>query len=267
MDSERFLTPEEIEFLLHFTISAESFWNVVIATSNVRYHDEVRDLFQDDDRVRVTAYKSGCDTLVAAVRSVPDLLVIDETTIADVKCADFIKCIRDDESLRNMRILCRLREDPGNQVPDMGADDYLLPDNEMDKIYISRKMHTQLYASGSHWDGYIHDSHERLWPRTRLNIKAFITVADPVQPGSYNRGEAIIENISLGGALLSDIRLAQGPVPCGTVVMTLHIEQPVLQGLNADSTIIHRESDGKTGVKFLSLSREDRLRITDLFVS
>ena len=266
MDSERFLTHEEIDLLFNMTISAESFWNVIIASANARYHEEVRELFHDDERVRVFPCRNGCDTLIAAVRNIPDLLIIDEAGIPDVKCSNLIQCIREDERLHLMRILCRLREDPGDSIPDWGADDYLLPGSEIDKIYISRKMHTQLYASGSYREEYSLDSHERFWPRARLNIKTVITVADPDQPESLNRGEAIIENISLGGALLSDIRLEHGSVPCGSVVMTLHIEQPVLEGLNADTRIIHCESDGKTGVKFLSLSREDRLRITDLFV-
>ena len=239
---------------------------MIVASANTRYQDDVRELFLDDNRVRVFSYWNGCDTLVALVRSIPDLLIIDESTISDVVCRDLIKCIRSDERLRRIRILCRLREDPGKTMPDWGADDYLLPNGGMDKIYISRKMHSQLYASASFREGSPPDSHERFWPRARLNIKAAVAMSNPEKPGSLDHGEALIENISIGGALLSGIRLVSGTAPCGSILITLHVEQPVLEGLNAESRVIHCEPDGKTGVKFLSLSRKDRLRITDLFL-
>lgn len=266
MDSERFLSPEETDLLLNLTISAESFWDVIVASANIIYQNDVRELFRDDERVRVYEYRNGCDALVAVTRSIPDLLIIDESGISDVKCRDLISCIRTDDRLRHIRILCRLSADRGDTIPDWGADDYLPPNGGLDKIYISRKMHTQLYTSEPHVEGSNPDPHERFWPRTKLRIKAAITFADPARPGKMNHGEAVIENISLGGALLSNIRSDPGPVPCGSVVITLHFEHSVLNNLSAEASVVHREPDGRTGVKFLSLSREDRLRITDLFM-
>ena len=265
MDQDRFLSPEEIELLMRFTISAESFWDVLIFTRDKRFSTEVRNIFLDDDRVRIRTAETGCDALISCVRGIPDLLILD-TGPTDVSPPDLISSLRRDPELKSIKILCRVKEYPHTGNPEWGADDYLRDDDvDVDKIYLLRKMHTLLYSSSMHHESCRTESHERHWPRTKLNVTARITVSHPDTPERMEYGQAVVENISLGGAYLSEIRLESGMMPCGTGAITLHINQPALRNWHADSLVVHQAPEGAAGVRFVNISRYHRLKIAELF--
>lgn len=264
VDEDRFLSPDEVDLLLNFTISSESFWDVLISTRDEEFRAEVRNLFHDDPRVRIRNVDNGCDTIISCARGIPNLLVIDDG-ISDISPVDIIRCLRCDQALAPIIILSRIQGHRNDGLPDWGADDYICGDDDVDKIYLSRKMHTLLFASHGQSQSDQSESHERRWPRTKMNITAHLTVSRSDDPIRMEQGEATVENISLGGAYLSDIRLESGVFPCGTFKLTLHVDQPDLRNWYADSLVVHQEPEGAAGVRFVNISRDDRLKIAELF--
>lgn len=265
MEKKRFLSPEDMQLLLNLTISSESFWDVLVSTGDERFLEEVRGMFLDDDRVRIQTVDSGCDALISCVRKVPDLLVFD-SGLTDISPAGFFSSLRRDPVLGSIPILCRVKEYPQTGDLDWGADDYICEDMDVDKIYLSRKMHTLLYSNSLHDVSGQKDIHERQWPRTKVNITARISISQPENPEHTECGQAAVENISLGGAYLSEIKLENGVLPQGSFTITLHIDQPALRNWNADSSIVHMDSEGAAGVRFVNISKVDRLKIAELFL-
>jgi CheY-like chemotaxis protein len=265
MEQDRVLSPDEIEFLLNFTISAESLWDVLISTRDEKFFTEVRNLFLEDDRVVIRMVENGCDALISCVRNTPDLLILD-AGLSDISLPDIVGSLRRDQKLKSIPILCRVKDYPPTGVLDWGADDYIRSEEDVDKIYLARKMHSLLYSSTLYDESCQTEPHERRWPRTKLNITTQITVSQPANPERTERGEAVIENISLGGAYLSGIRMESGVLPRGAFTVTLHINQPILRNWYADSIIVHQVPEGNVGVKFVNISKDDRLKVAELFL-
>jgi CheY-like chemotaxis protein len=264
MNKSRTLTSEEIELLLDVTISAESSWDVLISSRDENLCQDIHGLLLRDERVKLRTMGSGSKTLISCGRVIPDLIIID-TQIDDISPEHFIQAIRNDEKLRNIPIICWLREEFGQTLPDWGADDYIRSGKIVETTNIFRKIHSLLVTSRGCNKQTADSVHERQWPRTKLNIGASIVVTSPDDPQWLESGEAIVQDISLGGANLSGIRLESGKIPNKSLRLTLHIDQSVLYDWRADSAVVHREPDGTIGVKFVNISRRDRLKIAELF--
>jgi hypothetical protein len=264
VDQSRTLSPEEIELLLDVTVSSESSWEVLLSSRDECLCRDIRGLFIGDERVTLRTMGSGCETLISCVRAVPDLIIVD-TQIDDVSPEHLVGAIRNDEKLMNIPVICWIREGFVQKLPDWGADDYLRSEKDVDKIYLFRKMHSLLVSSRGRKEMTADGVRERRWPRTKLNIGASLVVSSPDDPKRIESGEATIENISLGGAYLSGIHLDSGVLPCGSLRLTLRIDHSVLYDWCADSSVVHLEQDGAAGVKFVNISRRDRLKIAELF--
>jgi hypothetical protein len=163
-----------------------------------------------------------------------------------------------------MRILCRLPES-FTEIPNWGADDYLMGKEDLDKVYLARKVYSHFYSGGYRGMKDHRNVHERQWPRTRLNIRARLDlVKRGIAPSSLS-GDALVENISLNGAYITCINLPGKDTPEDGVSIVLKIDHPVLQDWSADSVIVRLEPEGGAGVHFTNLAPEDRAKLLALF--
>ncbi len=264
MESSRFLRPEEVETLLNLSLSSDSRWRILIATRDNDFCTSVADLFSDDEQVWIDRVTTGCDALISCTRHTPDLLVLD-SELTDMHSRFLIEAIRRDKELASLRILCRLNSDIFPNQTEGLANDFIQGEEDLEKVYLSRKLHTLLYATHSQPETTYRGPCERRWPRARLRMSARIGMCRPDGLGPEATGEAMLENISFGGAYLSGIKLERASVIPGASRLMLNINQPDLPDFSADSVMLRYRPNGSAGVQFLNVSKDNRLKLLELF--
>ena len=85
-------------------------------------------------------------------------------------------------------------------------------------------------------------------------------------PEYREQGSTHIDNISLGGAYLSNIQLEKGSIPFGNFRIMLQINQAPLTDFQAECKVIRLRANGtvSAGVEFTTLSEQNRAKITSL---
>lgn len=264
MESSRFLRPEEVETLLNLSLSSDTRWRILIATRDNNFCTAVAELFSDDEQVWIDRVTTGCDALISCARHAPDLLVLD-SELMDMHSRFLIEAIRRDKELASLRILCRLNSDVFPYHTEGLANDFIQGEEDLEKVYLSRKLHTLLYASHSKPEVTYRGTCERRWPRARLHISARIGMCHADGSGPGATGEAMVENISFGGAYLSGIKFDRTSVIPGASRLMLNINQPDLPDFSADSIMLRYRPNGSAGVQFLNVSKDNRLKLLELF--
>ena len=257
---------EKAELLLDLSLSAESNWEILITTGDKYFLSTIKNLLSGDEQIKIENVKFGCDALIACAKKIPDLLIIDEE-LPDIPSEMVITCLKRSDELKKIKILYCLKSSKTNAISDLGADDYI---NKVDieKSCFLKKVNSLLYTSSLH--SYHPPTehglyHERKWPRTTLSISAKVEMVMVSDPNQVDHGEAILENISRGGAFLSRIKLPKGLIPYETYYVRLKVDQPPLKDWKADSIIVRFNPRGPTGVEFLNISPKDQMQIAKLF--
>jgi hypothetical protein len=90
-----------------------------------------------------------------------------------------------------------------------------------------------------------------------LRIPLKIGVYPLRTPYRRDSGMATLENVSLGGAYLSEIRLESGVIPCEPFRMMLTSDQEPLRNWRAHCKVVRLQSDGSlvAGVQFTRLPK------------
>lgn len=264
MSTFKSLSKEDLQILLEMTAVADANWEVIIASQDTSLLSFIVQLFADDSAVKVRNIENGCDFMVACAREIPDLVILD-TTILSCSAVDMLQCFRRNQCLKDVRVLCYATPDQSEILFQSGADD-VITNESFDKVYLSRKMNSLLYRSSLHKKRRLKPEQERRWPRISLNVKTRIEVFDPSGPLRFDNGEARIENISCGGAYLSNIVLKHGSLPEESVLFRLRVNEKPLEDWKADSLVVRHEKDA-AGVKYVSIAKEEKNKIIDLFES
>jgi hypothetical protein len=263
VNNSRLFNVREIDMLLNLSLSADTNWEIIIGTLNEKMIFLIRDLFMDDPQVKIKSYTNGCDLLVGVVKELPDLVIIDEK-LPGIPFKELVGCIKRTEFLNDVKIFCNLSSTSSVIERGCEVDDFITLEN-LDKIYISRKLNSLLYKSTTHHDKRIEPKSERKWPRINLNIGARIEVLDPFDAVRYDYGNAKIENISREGAYITQIRLKNGFFPSGVFHVRLQVNQTPLKDWKADSLVIRANENDSVGLKFVNISRENKDKIMDYF--
>ncbi len=101
--------------------------------------------------------------------------------------------------------------------------------------------------------------HQRRWPRVGVRVPAKVGVYRMRAQHRRDPGEAVIENISCGGAYLTGLRLESGVIPCEPFRMYLEADQEPLKSLRTHCKVVRLQSDGSVaaGVQFTRLSKSN----------
>jgi hypothetical protein len=259
VEPQRFLDADEVDLLLDVSLSADTAWSVVAATSDNDLKEVLGRLFEGDRDIRLITADTGCDALVACARSNPDMIIIDHD-ITDIPPLVLASYLRAHGEFGTSRILAAGSSAGAVDIPGPAGDDWY-DKRENDPAVLSRKIRN-LFDIPSMKDRL--NRHDRRWPRTTLNIAAAVEVFDETGGSPVTTGKAIIKDISRDGALLSNITLKSGEHPEAGCRVRLHIDHPLLQRLTAESMVVRITSKDTAGIKFVGISKEDRHRITDL---
>jgi hypothetical protein len=264
VDNSHFLNPEEIDVLLNFSLSSDTNWEVIVGSQNDELFAVIKDIFRDDAQVKIKGYNDGCDLLVSVARELPDLVVIDEN-IGGIPYTDIIKCMRRSPGLKDIKVFCNIKtEVPNFNDETCEIEDYISIEN-IDKIYIARKLNSCLYLSSTHKNNRFKPQKERRWPRISLSIDARIEILDPMNNARYDYGDAQIVNLSREGACISKIKLKKGRIPEGDFHIRLRVNQPPLDDWKADSMVIRMDNGSSAGLKFVDISKQDKIKIMNFF--
>jgi hypothetical protein len=108
--------------------------------------------------------------------------------------------------------------------------------------------------------------HARRWPRVRVSFPARLSVYRLAAPRHRDRGEALIENISRGGAFLSRIRIEAGVIPAEPFRFLLEVDEPPLVDWRAHCQVVRLQSIASltAAVQFVKITRENVAKIAEI---
>jgi len=263
MEEKRILSDKEVDMLFDFSLSIQSKFNIFIGSCDDELVSQIQNVFSEDSQVTIKNVRFGCDTLLECERYLPDVVILDEE-LPDIPSVEVIRCLKRREELKEITVICSLNTDKTDLVADWGADDYFVKYN-LDKIYLLRKEYKEINSSNNPVS-QIHGRYcERRWPRAKLNIEAKFEIIDMIDPGQKHFGKAIMENISRGGAYISKIKLENEKIFDGTFKIRLNVDQPFLKNWKADAIFISEITSDSAGIKFINISKNDQLKIANLF--
>ncbi len=254
---------------LNLSLSTESTLDVLVASCDEKFLSIIKPLLSSDEQIRIDTVKSGCDTLIACAKMLPDVLILDEE-IPDISPKTMIKCLKKDTDLKNIKIVyCYESSETTNNsdLKDLEINDYFNK-ADIDNSFLQKKLQSLLYTSSptSHHQPPKQGQYlERRWPRTTLNIAAQVEMVMVNDPDEVDHGVAFLKNISRGGAYLSDLKLKKGLIPYEPYYVRLKVDKPPFKDWEAESIIVRFNPRGPTGIEFLNISKKDQLQISKLY--
>ena len=263
MNISKFLTPEEIDSLINVTLDDENSWEIVLNTSDGYLYSLMKELYLDNYNIKIDHTFFGSDTLIKCAKNIPDLLVIDEE-ITDIPCTAVIKCLKRNEDLKEIKILCCAKSEHAELVYDWGADDFFIKDN-LNKLYLLKKVISLLHITENNRPRRRSSYRERKWPRIPLNIIGEIEIYNGKEYVQLCKGEALVADVSRGGAYLTRIKLRNGLTIDESFKIRIKIDKPPLSGWIVNSQIVKLEVQDAARVRFLDISKQDQLKIFNLF--
>ena len=251
-----FLTNEDMELLTDSSLQSESRWEILLGSSDEELCYSLTELFDDDERIDVTVVTNGCDALVACSQFLPHLIIIDED-LPDISSLEVIKCIKRWNDFKDIVVLLATTTEIDEESEKELVKNYFLK-TDIDKTYLSRKISAYLFSSD-------HVSPpKRRWSRRDVNIRAKLILTGPAGSEKIIHGDTTIKNISRTGAYLSDIRFDSDIQKIETYKILLKIDKAPLTDWEADSVIINLKEDKSAGLKFLSISKKNQLKISSI---
>jgi len=228
---------------------------VLLASPDENLSSLVQGVFSGDARVEIKRITFGGDVLTLCSKEKPDLLILDEGLL-DLPCGEVVKSLRRAEDTKDTPILCHSRTPDDRRCTECGADGSLLM-GAVDRGHVARRLYSVLALAEEMPPQPEAYEHRRRWPRVNLHLPAKVKVYRLRTPQVRHEGEALLENISGGGAFLSNIRVEKGVIPCEPFRFVLEVDAGPLKNWRAHCRVVRLECNGSmaAGVEFMRLSR------------
>jgi DNA-binding NarL/FixJ family response regulator len=221
--------------------------------------------FTNDDRVKILTRSSGYEALVLCLTNSTNLFIIDEKTenFSSRAALEALKLAKNN----SMKILF-LTDSNSEEFAGITKKhnslikDHLEPDVFIKQVEIALGIAVPDKPSDSKFD------HARIWPRASFSASTDLQVHKLSNQELSDSGNAVVENISFGGAYLSNINLEKGFLPGEAFRFLLKIDHPPLNKWEATCKVARLQvNDSLTaGVKFENISQENKDKITSIFV-
>lgn len=256
MDKNRFISTEEIDLLLDFSQTAETKWVILLGSSDKDLSAFISGIFKNDNRIDLIVAETGCDALLTIALQLPHLIIIDEE-LQDISVSEAVGSIKRRADFNDIKVLLCVKSENAVDWNRSDVDEFLVK-NYSNPEYVSRKILSLLYSSD-------HESTpKRRWPRTKVNIIAQLELKSINDPDLCIHGQALVENISRTGACLSNIKLDRKLDMDDTFKVSLKIDEKPLKDWKAESIIMRLKDDDTLGIKFISISKSNREKITGI---
>ena len=235
---------------------------LVLRSNNQDLIGLVGPIASGDRRIKIDVVERGSEALINCARKPTDLLILDDTT-TDITCPSIIRSLRELDTRHKLTVLCCLRDSDPKQGALWGADallqmDSMPPDTFKTTLYeLLRLAPRELIARTAPVE------HKRQWPRHALNVPGTIDVFRVRMPEEKVSGSVIVDNISLGGAGLSNMKLDSNSLPAESFRMLLRIDAPLLPDWQAQCQVVRLIVNGQitAGVQFTNMTQDCRSRL------
>ena len=230
---------------------------VLVGTSDEELFSLLQKSFSDDERVQLQQMAFAGDVLVGCSKERPDFLIIDED-LSDIPCGEVIRSLRRMDEQKELGILCISKTRNTKRCLEWGATESVAKEG-LDPEDFAKKMYGYLGLSEEREKEADAFEHQRRWPRVTLRMPAKIGIYRVRSPHRRDEGEAMLENISCGGAYLSGIQLTSGAIPCEPFRLHLELDQEPLKNWHTHCRVVRLHSNGSlaAGVQFTRLSRSN----------
>lgn len=252
---ERFISRESlIAFLKQYNLPFDALVlekkKILLGTVDDNLFSLVQRILSEDDRVEVERAIFGGDALIRCSKILPDLLIIDEE-LSDIPSAEVIRSLRRMGELQNLKIFCFTKSGAAEKCMEWGANG-ALDQQKLNQKDLTKALYSSLGLQEKLAEEDQAFKHERRWPRLPMHLPLKIGVYSLRTPYRRQSGVAVMENISLGGAYLSEIQLENGVIPCEPFRLLLSSDQEPLKDWRAHSKVVRLQSNGglSAGVQF-----------------
>ncbi len=267
---ERMISRESlINFMKQFNLPVDSLSlekkRILMGTSDDHLFSQLQRVLSEDGRVELERARFGGDVLISCSKTLPGLLILDEE-LADIPCMEIIRSLRrmitDQQGLK---ILCSAKSRNSRRCLEWGADE-VLPKESSDLEEWGKMIYTFLNMPRELPEEETNYRHQRRWPRMNLHLPLKIGIYSVRTPYRRDTGQATMENISLGGAFLSDIALEGGKIPCEPFRVLLESDQEPLKDWKAHGKVVRLQSNGTVtaGIQFTRVPKASMKMIEDL---
>jgi len=258
---DRFISRESIEALMKlYNISPEvsdsEKKRIFLSTRDDALFSLLSHILEEDPYLLIEKLSLENGVLNECIDKRPDLLIIDGI-LSDQPWREIIHALREIDELKTLRILCLAEPQKVHRWLTWGADD-VWPRGPMDEHALKERLYSllniQRKSAGA--DGSF--EHHRQWPRKTVRLPAKLWVYPLRAPSLREPGEAMLENISGGGAFLSEIQLSSGVLPCEPFRVFLRINEPPIKNWRAHCKVVRLLSNEQSltaGVQFVRLPK------------
>ena len=238
--------------------------NILLGSPDKDLCDLFRGVFLSDRSLSLLSLDSGYDTLIECARKPPDLLIMDER-LPDIDCRQAVNALKREIRNNKMNVMF-ISENPRSMgFEEIHADAFIL-NNPIEPRILRNKIYSLLGLQEEKSPENTGFAHKREWPRIQVKIPADIELYVEPGPADRKQGRTVIDNISIGGALLSDITVDDNIIPLGNVTINLRIDKPPLSNFETKCKITRLRYNGSAnaGVEFINLAPEQKNRISQL---
>jgi excisionase family DNA binding protein len=258
---DRLISRESIEALMKlYNIPPEAFTpkkkRILVSSPDPNLFALISQIFAQAPHLVIEKLSLEASVLNECIEKRPDLLVIDEM-LPDQPWPEIIHSLREIEELKNLRILCLAEPQEVHHYLTWGADD-IWPKDLMEEHDVKEHLFSLLNIQKEIAGGDEYFEHHRRWPRKTVRLPAKIWVYPLRKPSLRDPGKALVENISGGGAFLSEMQLKRGVIPCEPFRIFLRIDQPPIKSWRAHAKVVRLLSNEESlaaGIQFVRASK------------
>jgi len=228
--------------------------NILVASPVRSVSSAIDEAVGHDERLSVDYASSGCSAILSCAKRRYDLFILDDA-IEDVSQEALVGAFRASGVTKSTPVLRWARREA--RAPLNGNVEFALRAEETQPQCIREILFSLLALPPEPEPDTNTFAHRRRWPRLSVDIPATLKVYLVAKPRKQSAGEAIIRNISRGGALLSDIRMDNGKLPLEPFRVVVATDHPPLSRWRAHGHVVRLRSEGKIsiGVQFLKISQ------------
>jgi len=266
---ERFISRQSLlAFMQQYNLPLDALMTtkkkILLGTADDHLYSLLQMIFGEDERVELGRVVFGGDVLIWCSKNRPDLLVIDEE-LGDIPCAEVIRSLRRMGDQKDLKILCLSKTRNVRRCLEWGADEALVKEG-LTQEDLAQKTFPLLGLSEIRPPEEHVFKHQRRWPRLSVHLPLKIDVYPVRLPYRRDSGKALMENIGMGGAYLSEIRLEKGVFPCEPFRISLEADQEPLRNWRAHCRVVRLQSNGilTAGVQFTRVPKASLKMIQEL---
>jgi hypothetical protein len=258
---DRLISRESIERLKKlYNIPPEAFMSpkkkILVSTPDPNLLSLLSQIYAQVPYLCIEELSLEASVLNECIEKRPDLLVIDGMSL-EQPWPEIIHSLREIEELKNLRILC-LAEPQEVDHYSMWSADEIWPKNLMEEHELKQRFLSLLNTPKEIVGGEESFEHHRRWSRKTVRLPAKIWVYPLRTPSLRDSGKALVENISVGGAFLSEMQLKRGVIPCEPFRIFLRIDHAPIKSWRAHAKVVRLLSNKESlaaGIQFVRPSK------------